>query len=228
MKTTVFNLIILDESGSMSHMTQHTLSGCNETLNVIRSNAKENADTLNSFVSIFAFQDGGRIKSRYLVKNARPEEVRDITEDDYKPCGNTPLFDAVGSTLAELKAISATHESATGVVTIITDGYENSSTHYTGKQVADLIALLREIGWTINLVGADIDVERMARDMNINSANAMAYHADAAGTGSIWRRMSSGFNSRMNREADMRRCHPDMSEDDRRKARRNSESDFFN
>ena len=50
MKTTVFNLIILDESGSMTQMTNHTISGCNETLNIIRSNAKTHAETMNSFV----------------------------------------------------------------------------------------------------------------------------------------------------------------------------------
>ena len=57
MKTTVFNLIILDESGSMEQMTNQTISGCNETLNIIRSNAKTHAETMNSFVSIYAFQD---------------------------------------------------------------------------------------------------------------------------------------------------------------------------
>ena len=34
-KTTVFNLIILDESGSMGSLTNATISGCNETLSVI-------------------------------------------------------------------------------------------------------------------------------------------------------------------------------------------------
>ena len=36
-KTTVFNLIILDESGSMSDCTRATISGCNETINVAKN-----------------------------------------------------------------------------------------------------------------------------------------------------------------------------------------------
>ena len=35
-----YNLIILDESGSMSGVRQATISGCNETLNSIRNTAK--------------------------------------------------------------------------------------------------------------------------------------------------------------------------------------------
>ena len=66
MKTTVFNLIILDESGSMEQMTNQTISGCNETLNIIRSNAKTHAETMNSFVE----------KVRSLGPNVRLGDLR--------------------------------------------------------------------------------------------------------------------------------------------------------
>ena len=36
-KTNVYNLIIVDESGSMSHLREVTLSGINETINVIKT-----------------------------------------------------------------------------------------------------------------------------------------------------------------------------------------------
>lgn len=35
MKSQIYNLIILDESGSMDCATGQTISGCNETLNTI-------------------------------------------------------------------------------------------------------------------------------------------------------------------------------------------------
>ena len=35
MKTRIFNLIILDESGSMSCVKRQTIDGCNETINTI-------------------------------------------------------------------------------------------------------------------------------------------------------------------------------------------------
>ena len=227
MKSTIFNLIILDESGSMSDMTKSTISGCNETLNTIRFASEQNADTVRNLVSIYAFQDGGPVKSRYLVKNANPKDVKDITTKDYRPYGNTPLLDAVGSTLTELKAIAETHEDATGIVTIMTDGYENSSTQYTWKQVANIISQLREIGWTINLIGANIDVKEMASMMNINVENSMAYHQTEEGTKDMWGKFSSSINQHIQDEVCCSMAHPD-SKEERIKYRKKSSKSFFN
>lgn len=206
MKTTLFNLIILDESGSMSPMTQQTISGCNETLNTIRYAAKKNEETIRNLVSIYAFQNGGPVKSRYLVKNQDPKDVKDITSDNYEPWGNTPLLDAVGSTLTELKAIAATHEDASGIVTIMTDGYENSSTQYSWNQVANLISQLREMGWTINLIGANVDVNAMASKMNIANENSMAYQQTKEGTQEMWGKFSQSINARLVEEAEINAC----------------------
>lgn len=189
MKTTVFNLIILDESGSMSGVTEQTISGCNETINVAKASAESNADVIRSLTSIYAFQDGGPIKSRYILKNEDSTKVRHITGDDYRPYGSTPLLDAVGSTLTELKTVAATHEDATGVITIITDGFENSSKRYSWKDVADLISQFKEMGWTVNLIGANIDVDEMASRINID--NRMAFQASKSGT----KDMFAGFVS---------------------------------
>ena len=179
-KTTVFNLIILDESGSMSHLTKATISGCNETLNVIRHTAKQNPDTIRSLVSIYAFQSDGERPSRYIVKNAGPQDVKNITTDDYEPYGNTPLLDAVGSTLSELKTVAATHENSTAIITIITDGYENSSHIYSPREVAKLIAQVKELGWTVNLIGANIDVDKLADAMNIDNKMSFTHSPEGA------------------------------------------------
>lgn len=178
-KTAVFNLIILDESGSMSCVTKQTISGCNETLNTIRS-AAEKYPNLNQFVSIYAFQDGTSIPSRYLLCNETVDKVKDITDKDYKPWGNTPLLDAVGKTLTELQMVAATHADSTGMITIITDGYENSSRQYTWEQVAALISQFEEMGWTVSLIGANIDVKEMSSKMRIS--NSMAFEQTPEGT----------------------------------------------
>lgn len=180
-KTTVFNLIILDESGSMCGARSATISGCNECLNVARALQKENPDTQRCLVSIYAFQSG-RVPSRYLFKNESADKVKDITSKDYKPEGCTPLLDAVGMTLSDLKAVSSTHEDATGIITIITDGYENSSSEYTWDAVSRLISEFKEMGWAVNLIGANIDVEEMATRMNIEKANSRAFSNDERGT----------------------------------------------
>ena len=55
-KTTVFNLIILDESGSMGSCVNSTISGCNETINVAKQLQANNPDTQRVLMSIYAFQ----------------------------------------------------------------------------------------------------------------------------------------------------------------------------
>jgi len=225
MKSTIFNLIILDESGSMDSMTKQTISGCNETLNTIRSSAEMHADTMRNLVSIYAFQDGGPIKSRYIIKNADPKDVKDITTEDYKPWGSTPLLDAVGSTLTELKAAAETHEDATGIVTIMTDGYENSSTRYSWEKVANLIEALREQGWTINLIGANIDVRAMASRMKIEQTNALQYVQDEEGTKAMWDTFSNSMQSRINDEAEC--CAAPCSAEERIEKRKGSSRRFF-
>lgn len=187
-KTTVFNLIILDESGSMDPLTKQTIAGCNETINVARESARRHADTMHSLLSIYAFQSGGPVPSRYIVKNLSATDDVKITGKDYQPCGCTPLLDAVGSTLSELKAVAATHEDATGVITIITDGMENSSEHYNLNQVKKLISQFREQGWTVNLIGANIDVDSLGDSMGID--NRMAWVADEEHTAEMHANLS--------------------------------------
>lgn len=225
MKSTIFNLIILDESGSMGHLQNQTISGCNETLNTIRSSAEAHADSIRNLISIYAFQNGGPVNSRYLVKNVDPKEVKDITKEDYKPWGNTPLLDAVGSTLTELKMIASTHEESSGIVTIMTDGYENSSTRYTWQQVAQLISQLREMGWTINLIGANIDVEAMASNLNIAKENSMAYTQSEEGTRAMWGSFRNAMSAHIDEEAAIQKefIHPDA----RRERRKSSSKSFF-
>lgn len=225
MKSTIFNLIILDESGSMGSMKAQTIGGCNETLNTIRNSAEKHADSVRNLVSIYAFQSGGPTPSRYLVKNADPKDVKDITTNDYEPYGCTPLLDAVGSTLTELKTVAATHEDATAIVTIMTDGYENSSRRYTWQQVAQLISQLRELGWTINLIGANIDVEQMASQLNINKANSMAYTQSEEGTRQMWASFHNAVGHHIDAEACC--CCDDLPFEERASRRKARSASFF-
>lgn len=224
-KTVMFNLIILDESGSMRPMTKETISGCNELINTIKSTKESCGDMVKSLVSIYAFQTNDSVPSRYLVKNADPDKVSHITEKDYIPFGCTPLLDAVGSTLSELKAVSETHEDATGTITIMTDGLENSSRHYTWEKVAQLISWFKEMGWTVNLIGANIDVEMMAKHMSIDAENTLEYNQTSEGTKQMWRSMACASAEAIKKER--LSCKIIRNPEERRKARRIVSKDFF-
>lgn len=183
MKTKFFNLIILDESGSMSCITNQTISGCNETINAIRESGKKFGETQEHYLSVYAFQSGGE-PSRYLMKNVPAAEAKHITERDYKPCGCTPLNDAIGTTVSELKVCVQKEEQALGSVTIITDGMENSSREWTVAQVVKLIEELKAEGWNFNFIGANIDVVRTATHYHID--NHMAFEQNDEDTQRMW------------------------------------------
>lgn len=63
----VYHLIVLDESGSMSGITQQTISGCNETIQTVRAMKEKNADQQH-FVSVYLFDSSN---SRYIIKNKK-------------------------------------------------------------------------------------------------------------------------------------------------------------
>lgn len=197
MKTKIYNLIILDESGSMQSAATATINGCNETINVIRAAQEAAPDTQEHFLSIFAFQSGASVPSRYIVKNVPAAAAVPVTAGEYRPLGMTPLYDAIGSTLTDLKISTDAHEHAIGAVTIITDGYENASHNYTGPQIAKMIAGLKELGWNFNFIGANIDVEKVAAQMNIT--NHMTYTSDSQGTKMMFEKESRSRMAYYNR-----------------------------
>lgn len=159
-----YNLIILDESGSMVTVHRETISGCNETLNSIRNMAKNHPE-IKQYVSIFCFDTAN---SRYIFHDVPVEETRDLTMDDYCPNACTPLYDAIGYTVTQLRKLLVNSESV-GVVTIITDGYENASRRWNQHLVADLIESLKRKGWVFTFIGANIDVVGTATGLGIDS-----------------------------------------------------------
>lgn len=172
----IYNLIILDESGSMTSIYKQALDGINETINGIRKN-QENYPEQRHFVSIVTFEGEGMNG----VKTRRDREpvgnVSAFTGKDYQPGGCTPLYDAMGKAITALDA--KVEKGDCVLVTIITDGMENSSEEYSGKAVKELVARQREKGWTFAYIGANQDAVEVARDLNI--LNAMNYDASPEG-----------------------------------------------
>ncbi len=97
-KAHIYNLIIVDESGSMSHLREATLSGINETINTIRSAQEEFAETQEHRLTLVTFDSGAnRPDVRTMIDNQPIAEVREFS--DYMPHGWTPLYDAMGQSL---------------------------------------------------------------------------------------------------------------------------------
>ncbi len=172
----IYNVIILDESGSMSSIYRETLTSINEVLGGIRKDQEEHPEQKN-YVTIVTFEGNG-IKGIKTRRDRVPiESIKDFSEADYRPGGCTPLYDAMGKTLNELEGL--VHEDDRVLATVITDGMENSSEEYSGKTIKALVDRLREKGWTLAYIGANQDAVEVAKDLHID--NALDFDADEDG-----------------------------------------------
>lgn len=169
-KTQVYNLVILDKSGSMESIRKEALDGYNETMGAIRAAQQKHMDTLVHFVSPAAFCDCG---IDMIYDKTHIVDAGKLTKDKYEPCCRTPLFDAIGKTVKKLKSDIKDIkdikdiEDAAVLVTIITDGYENSSKKWTGPAVKKLIDDCKEDGWMFSFIGAGEDVVKVATTISI-------------------------------------------------------------
>lgn len=187
-ETHIYNLIILDESGSMGRIRAQAFSGANETLQTIRQAQEENPDD-HQMVSFVTFDSGaGRPDVRPLILCDPIDKVEDLREDQYSPTGCTPLYDAMGLSISKLKTV--VKEGDHVLVTVITDGLENSSTHYTAAMVKELVDALSKQGWAFTFIGANQDSCFTASGLGIRSS--MDFEASERGSEMMWHKMHSG------------------------------------
>ena len=170
----VYNLIIVDESGSMSIIRNEALAGLNETIETCQK-MQELHPEMEQRITLISF-DSDHFKVHLDNENAA--KARKLTTKDYRPNAATPLYDAIGKGIAKLNA--ETEMDANVLVTIITDGEENCSNEYNLKMVKTLIEKQKQQGWTFTLIGTDnLDVEGMAGSLSIDNHLAFAEDADS-------------------------------------------------
>ena len=189
-KTQVFNVIILDKSGSMESIRQAAVDGFNETLAGIKKAQEKYAESQEHFVSLLTFCD---CEKKYVFDKVPVAEARKLTLDDYEPCCCTPLYDAMGFTLTTMRNHVKKVDDAVVVVTIITDGYENASKEYTGAAVKKLVEELKGEGWTFTYMGANQDSVEVA--FNLSIRNSRNFEATSSGTAWV---MGKDTSTRMN------------------------------
>lgn len=195
--TNIYNLIILDESGSMTCIYEQALGGANETIQTIRA-AQASADDQKQFLTFVTFDSGNREWIRTIIDTMPIDKVRDLTKDDYRPCGCTPLYDAMGRSLTALE--QKVTEDDQVLVTIITDGMENSSCEYSGAAVCEIVKRLRAKGWTFVYIGANQNAVEVAKSMSIDNAmNFQATHQDTKRMWNDYRESTSGYYEKVRR-----------------------------
>lgn len=180
MKQRVFNLIILDESGSMSSIKRQAIDGVNETIQTIRSAQKKYEDQVH-YITLVSFNSDS-IKTIYA--NVESDRIEELADTQYQPACGTPLFDAMGNALTELRRNVADNDAV--LVTVITDGYENASREYDRKAIKSLVEDLKTKGWVFTYIGANQDVDAVATTISIT--NTLSFSADKEGTSAMFAR----------------------------------------
>ena len=209
MKQRVFNLIILDESGSMSSIKKQAIDGVNETVQTIIAAQKKHQDQ-EHYVTLVAF-NSDEIKTIY--DKASAHRVEELSDRQYQPSCATPLYDAMGNALTNLKKSVADVDVV--LVTIITDGYENASREYNGASIKALVESLKTKGWIFTYIGANQDVEKVASTIAIT--NTLSFSANPMGTSQMFERESKSrhrFFSRLSKKIDIEEMANDYFKED--------------
>ena len=181
MKTRIFNLIIIDESGSMSSIKQAAIDSVNETIQTIRC-AQGKYDDQEHYVTLVTFNNN--IKTVYDCVEV--DKVVELTADTYQPNCCTALYDAMGMSLTALRPKVAQVDKV--LVTVVTDGYENASQEYNGKAIKALVDELKDKGWVFAYIGANQDLEAVASTISIT--NVMNFEATDKGVADMSSKLS--------------------------------------
>ena len=191
----VFNLVILDASGSMSIIRKAAHKGLNDTIKQLKSIQKEMPDRQQLLTVILFNSDD----TEFLYDNTPIQEVGSLPYGAYKPTGCTPLYDAIGQGIEHVRKIKGRNDSA--MVTIITDGEENSWKHFNHHRIQYLIDERQQKGWDFTFIGTEgLDVDRISTSIGITQT--IVFEQNDAGTATMFEkrhRQIRDYNERLSR-----------------------------
>ena len=192
---------VLDRSGSMQSIASDVIGGFNSFLGEQRA---DGADALMTLVQ-FDSQD-----SHEVLSDATPiGDVPGLSAHTFVPRGATPLYDAMGHTIADA-TIRAERRATAGepaediLFVTFTDGLENQSVEYTRQQIFELITKRETAGWTFAFMGANQDSYAEGASLGYSAPSTQNWTATPEGTVAAMASMSSAVlrRRRMMRKAE--------------------------
>lgn len=176
----VFNLIILDESGSMESIKDSVITGFNELVQTIKG-IESRYPEQEHFISLISFNGAG-IKTLHWKEPVG--NLAQINTTGYHPQEMTPLFDAMGFGITRLNNELPVIDPRNVLVTVFTDGEENASREYDAAAIKKLVEELKAHNWTFTYIGTDHDVDSFAVSISIN--NCLQFNKDTQGIKSMF------------------------------------------
>ncbi len=182
----IYNLVILDRSGSMMPLREAAVQGYNETLDLVRKAQEQYGLEQQNLITLVLFNH----EVTNIFDCDTVQDIPNLSMQDYNPDGMTAMFDAIGKSLYKLKEQLDCLENATAVVTIISDGLENASVKYNLAQVVELIDQLKEQSVMFVFMGTNQNVEMTAAALHIDEYKVFDYTSE--GMKDAWQ---SGINA---------------------------------
>lgn len=162
--------IVLDESSSMSSCWDTTISGFNEFVQ-----GQKSADAGEANLTLIKFNGF----QSTTVFNAVPlDSIPLLDKTLYRPSGNTNLLDAIGNAITSVNShlSSLKKKDRPGVIiTIMTDGEENSSRNYSNTQIKEMVKAAEAADWTFVFLGANIDAFSVGSMFGMTAKNSVNY-----------------------------------------------------
>ena len=167
---------IVDRSGSMQSILDDAIGGFNTFL---RSQQEQPGEAK---LSLILFDHEYQI----VHQAVDIQQVESLNQDTYVPRGSTALLDAVGKTIDAVgERLAATLESerpSQVIVSILTDGYENTSQTYSKPKVAEVIQHRTEkYNWTFEFQAANMDAFAAAKELSIAPDRVVQFEATGEG-----------------------------------------------
>lgn len=185
--TTVVHMV-LDTSGSMESVRDATIKGYNEYVNSL----KKDGGKFKFSLTLFDSDHEGKLRLDQRHQSVNIDDVPELTRKTFVPSGGTPLYDAVCTTLSEI--VSRDDEKYLFVT--LTDGEENMSHEFTGKQMAEMKKNFEDKGnWSFIYLGANQDAWANAQAWGYSANNVSNFNTTARGTGMVFDTLSVATKS---------------------------------
>lgn len=184
---------LLDRSGSMQLIASDVIGGFNGFLGAQQA---DGADALMTLVQFDSHDSHEVLADATAISAMRP-----LTARTFQPRGGTPLYDAMGHTIADA-TIRADRRRAGGLLAeeilfvTFTDGEENQSAEYTRDTIFDLIGKREADGWTFAYLGANQDAYVEGAKIGYAPANTQNFAADAGGSAAAFASLSGAVVKR--------------------------------
>ena len=165
--------MVLDESGSMGSCWDTTITGFNE---FVAGQRAADAETGRGYLTLIKF-DAPQIKTVFADRPLT--EVPVLDKKNYTPNGGTNLLDAIGTAIETVNAALAKMKKKDRpgvIITILTDGAENSSRQYNNEQIKSMVAAAERADWTFTFLGANIDAFAVGSTFGMTAANSVSYN----------------------------------------------------